>query len=173
MNKRSGKNLIRGALLRLMFNNLEDYDIEQYERYRDQYNMKYLKTRLDESTAVFSYGCDVAVACPMDVINASVIDELLECGVKLLAMRSAGYNNVDLEYAHKKRLPVVNVPDYSPYSIAEYAIAMMLTVGRKTHKAYNRTREHNFSLAHLAGFEFHGRTVGVIGEGRTTGGSIL
>ena len=135
--------------------------------------MKYLKTRLDENTAVFSYGCDGVVAFHMDVINASVIDELLECGVKLLAMRSAGYNNVDLEYAHKKRLPVVNVPDYSPYSIAEYAIAMMLTVGRKTHKAYNRTREHNFSLAHLAGFEFHGRTVGVIGEGRTTGGSIL
>ena len=151
--------------LKIMMYSLEDYDIRQYERYRKQYDMKFLKTRLDEDTAVFSFDRDVVVACPMDVVNAAVIDELAECGVKLLAMRSAGYNNVDLVRAREQNLPVVNVPDYSPYSIAEFAVALMLTVGRNTHKAYNRTREHNFSIDYLTGFEFHGKTVGIIGEG--------
>ena len=85
--------------------------------------------------------------------------------MKLLAMRSAGYNNVDMKHAKEKNLPVVRVPDYSPYSVAEYAVALMLTVGRNIHKAYNRTREHDFSLANLTGFEYHGKTVGIIGEG--------
>ena len=107
----------------------------------------------------------------MDEINAEVIDELVECGVKLLAMRSAGYNNVDVAYA-KGKLPMVRVPDYSPYSIAEFATALMLTAVRKTHKSYSRTREHNFSLDNLTGFEFHGKTVGIVGEGRIGSAAI-
>ena len=152
--------------LKIMLYNLEEYDKKQYERYQDQFQMKFLKNRLDENTAVFSFNCDAVIACPMDNINAAVIDELVECGVKLLAMRSAGYNNVDISHAKEKNLPVVRVPDYSPYSVAEYAVALMLTVGRNIHKAYNRTREHDFSLVNLTGFEYHGKTVGIIGEGR-------
>ena len=99
------------------------------------------------------------------MINAAVIDELAEAGVKLLAMRSAGYNNVDVEYARDK-LPIVRVPDYSPYSVAEFAVTLMMTVIRNPHKAYIRTRAHDFSINRLAGFEIHGKTAGIIGEGR-------
>lgn len=154
-----------GNKLNLIFYSLEPYFQQQYERYARQFNMKFLSTQLNENTAVFSFNCDVVVACPMDRVNAAVIDELVSCGVKLLAMRSAGYNNVDLEYARGK-LPVVYVPDYSPYSVAEYAIALMLTVIRNPHKAYIRTRAHDFSITHLTGFELHGKTVGIVGEGR-------
>ena len=161
----------KNGKLKIMMYSLLDYDIRQYERYKDTYNLTFLKNRLDRNTAVFAFNCDAVIACPMDEINAEVIDELVECGVKLLAMRSAGYNNVDVAYA-KGKLPVVRVPDYSPYSIAEFATALMLTAVRKTHKSYSRTREHNFSLDNLTGFEFHGKTVGIVGEGRIGSAAI-
>lgn len=151
--------------MKVIFYSIQDYDRECYKRYQKDYRMIFLESRLDESTAVFAFGCDVVVACPFDVINAAVIDELVEAGVKLLAMRSAGYNNVDVEYARGK-LPIVRVPDYSPYSVAEFAVTLMMTVIRNPHKAYIRTRAHDFSINHLAGFEIHGKTAGIIGEGR-------
>ncbi len=157
--------------LKIMMYSLLDYDIKEYERYKNEFDMTFLRHKLDRNTAVFSFDCDAVIACPMDEIGREVIDELLECGVKLLAMRSAGYNNVDLQYA-KGRLPVVNVPDYSPYSIAEFAAALMLTVIRKTHKSYTRTREHNFSINNLTGFELYGKTVGIVGEGRIGSAAI-
>jgi D-lactate dehydrogenase len=97
-------------------------------------------------------------------VNAAVIDALQELGVKLVALRSAGYNNVDIRHAFGK-VHVVHVPAYSPYAVAEHAMAMLLTSVRRIHKAYNRTREFNFSLNGLTGFDFHGKTVGVIGTG--------
>ena len=151
--------------LNIIFYSLESYDQKQYERYTGQFNMKFLSTQLNENTAVLSFNRDVVVACPMDIITAPVIDELISCGVKLLALRSAGYSNLDLEYS-KGKLPVVYVPDYSPYSVAEYAVALMLTVIRNPHKAYNRTRSHDFSITYLTGYELHGKTVGIVGEGR-------
>jgi D-lactate dehydrogenase len=151
--------------MKVIFYSIQDYDRDSFLKYKKDFKMIFVKTRLDESTAVFAFGCDVVVGCPYDVINAAVIDELLEAGVKLLAMRSAGYNNVDVEYARGK-LPIVRVPDYSPYSVAEFAITLMLTVIRNPHKAYIRTRAHDFSINQLAGFEIHGKTVGVIGEGK-------
>lgn len=105
-----------------------------------------------------------------DDVNAEVIDRLYELGVRLIALRSAGYNNVDVKHAFGK-IHVVHVPAYSPYSVAEHAMALLLTSIRRIHKAYNRTRDFNFSLAGLTGFNLHGRTVGVIGTGRI--GSIF
>lgn len=150
---------------KIILYSVREYDAVRFERFTNQFNMKFLEHRLDERTAVFAYGCDAVVACPMDIITAPVIDELVECGVKLLAMRSAGYNNVDIAHA-RGRLSVVRVPDYSPNSVAEFAAALMFTLIRGTHKAYNRTRSHDFSINNLAGFELHGKTCGIVGEGR-------
>ena len=98
-------------------------------------------------------------------MNSAVIKKLYEFGVKLIALRCAGYNNVDVQAAFGK-IHVVHVPAYSPYAVAEHAIALLLTSVRRIHKAYNRTREFNFSLNGLTGFDFHGKTVGVIGTGK-------
>jgi D-lactate dehydrogenase len=100
-----------------------------------------------------------------DSVNANVISTLYEYGVKMVALRSAGYNNVDIRAAFGK-VHVVHVPAYSPYAVAEHAIALLLTSVRRIHKAYNRTREFNFSLSGLTGFDIHGKTVGVIGTGK-------
>ena len=110
-------------------------------------------------------GCDAVCVFVNDTVNAAVIDRLYEYGVRLIALRSAGYNNVDLQAAFGK-IHVVHVPAYSPYAVAEHAIALLLTSVRRIHKAYNRTREFNFSLNGLTGFDFHGKTVGVVGTGK-------
>ncbi|MBQ8379152.1 MAG: 2-hydroxyacid dehydrogenase, partial [Oscillospiraceae bacterium] len=100
-----------------------------------------------------------------DTINNETIDELCALGVKLVAMRCAGYNNVDLKYA-KDRIDVVRVPVYSPYAVAEHTMALLLTLNRKIHKAFIRTRDFNFSLNGLTGFDLHGKTAGIIGTGQ-------
>ena len=100
-----------------------------------------------------------------DILNKEVINVLFNGGVKFIALRCAGYNNVDLTAANKK-ISVANVPNYSPYSIAEHAIAMLLTSVRRMHKAYNRTKEFNFDIDDLVGFELHGKTIGVISAGK-------
>lgn len=100
-----------------------------------------------------------------DTADAAVIDAMADNGVKLLALRCAGFNNVDLEAA-KGKLPVVRVPAYSPYAVAEYSLALMLSLNRKIHRAYWRTRDGNFSLNGLMGFDMHGKTVGIIGTGK-------
>ena len=100
-----------------------------------------------------------------DKVNAGVIKVLAEKGVKVIALRCAGYNNVDLEAAKQYQIRVCRVPAYSPEAVAEYALAMILTLNRKTHKAYNRVREQNFALHGLLGFTMKGKTVGVIGTG--------
>ena len=110
-------------------------------------------------------GCDAVCVFVNDTVNAAVIDKLYEYGVRLVALRSAGYNNVDVHAAFGK-VHVVHVPAYSPYAVAEHAMALLLTSVRRIHKAYNRTREFNFSLNGLTGFDFHGKTVGVIGTGK-------
>ena len=126
---------------------------------------KYLETKLNEDTVDLARGCDAVCVFVNDTVNAAVIDRLYEYGVRLIALRSAGYNNVDLRAAFGK-IHVVHVPAYSPYAVAEHAIALLLTSVRRIHKAYNRTREFNFSLNGLTGFDFHGKTVGVVGTGK-------
>lgn len=108
-----------------------------------------------------------AVVCIFvnDTCNADVIRILAERGVRLIALRCAGFNNVDVEAARQAGLQIVRVPAYSPEAVAEHAVALILTLNRKTHKAYNRVREQNFSLNGLLGFDLHGKTVGVIGTG--------
>ena len=126
---------------------------------------RYFDTKLTEDTAALADGCDSVCVFVNDDINEKVINKLCDMGVKLIALRCAGYNNVDLKAAYG-RIHVARVPAYSPYAVAEHAIAMLLTSIRRIHKAFIRTRDHNFSLTGMTGFELHGKTVGVIGTGK-------
>lgn len=142
------------------------YDKEWFEILKpDNYEIIYYETKLKEKTAALAEGCDVVCAFVNDVIDAPTIQKLCDYGVKLLALRCAGFNNVDREAA-KGKLPIVRVPAYSPYAVAEHAMALLLCLNRKLHKAYNRTREGNFTLNGLTGFDLNGKTVGVVGTGK-------
>ncbi|MBQ9862693.1 MAG: 2-hydroxyacid dehydrogenase, partial [Lachnospiraceae bacterium] len=118
-----------------------------------------------KDTVKLAEGHDVVCVFVNDEINKKVIDGLYKIGVKVIALRCAGFNNVDVKAA-KGKLTIVRVPAYSPYAVAEHAIALLLTSVRRIHKAYNRTKEFNFSLSGLTGFDFHGKTVGVVGTGK-------
>ncbi len=154
-------------MIRVAFFDAKSYDKPSFDLYGRMHNIcfKYFETKLNEDTAGLAKGCDAVCVFVNDTVNAAVIGRLYESGVRLIALRSAGYNNVDLQAAFGK-IHVVHVPAYSPYAVAEHAIALLLTSVRRIHKAYNRTREFNFSLNGLTGFDFHGKTVGVIGTGR-------
>ncbi len=138
-----------------------------FNEIKGQYNfkIKYFENKLNEDTASLAKGYDVVCAFVNDTLNKPVIDSLYENGVKLIAMRCAGYNNVDFAACHGK-IHVVRVPAYSPYAVAEHAAALMVTLNRKTHKAYNRTRESNFNINGLLGFDLHKKTLGIIGTGK-------
>ncbi len=154
-------------MIRVAFYDTKDYDKPSFEHYGNLHDIqfRFLETKLNEDTVALARDCDAVCVFVNDTINAAVIDQLHEFGIKLLALRSAGYNNVDVKAAYGK-VHVVHVPSYSPYAVAEHAIALLLTSVRRIHKAYNRTREFNFSLNGLTGFDFHGKTVGVIGTGK-------
>ena len=153
--------------MKIAFFDTKAYDKPSFEHYGREQGMEFtfFETKLNETTAELAHGYDAVCAFVNDTVDAKVIDILVANGVKVLAMRCAGYNNVDLAYARGK-LPVVRVPAYSPYAVAEHAMALLLTSIRRIHKAYNRTREFNFSLNVLTGFDLHGKTVGVIGTGK-------
>lgn len=125
-----------------------------------------LEASLNETTASLAAEAPAVALFSLDDANAQVIKTLAEGGTRLLALRSAGFNHVNLEAAEKAGITVARVPAYSPYSVAEHAVALILTLNRKTHRAIARTREQNFSLDGLMGFDLHGKTVGVIGTGR-------
>jgi D-lactate dehydrogenase len=154
-------------MIKVAFYDTKEYDKPSFERYgaMEEMQFRFLETKLNEDTVELARGCDVVCVFVNDTVNAKVIDKLYELGVKLIALRSAGYNNVDVRSAFGK-IHVVHVPAYSPYAVAEHAIALLLTSVRRIHKAYNRTREFNFSLNGLTGFDFHGKTMGVIGTGK-------
>lgn len=149
------------------FFDTKPYDIPAFERIGKERGVqfKYFETKLNEDTVDLASGFDGVCAFVNDTINASVIDRLCELGVNAVALRCAGFNNVDMQYAFGK-IHVLRVPAYSPYAVAEHAIAMLLTSIRRIHKAYIRTRDFNFSLNNMTGFDLHGKTVGVIGTGR-------
>lgn len=153
--------------MKVAFFDTKNYDITSFEPYGKDNGItfKFYETKLNEDTADLARGCLAVCAFVNDTINAAVIDRLCELGVKLLAMRCAGYNNVDINYA-KGKLDIVRVPAYSPYAVAEHAMALLLTSIRRVHKAYIRTRDFNFSLNGLTGFDLHGKTVGVVGTGK-------
>ncbi len=152
--------------MKIAFFDAKKYDIDSFEQHKSHnVDFKFFETRLNEDTASLCRGYDVACVFVNDNVNKIVIDELCAYGVKLIALRCAGFNNVDIKYAHGK-IKVVRVPAYSPYAVAEHAMAMLLTHVRNTHKAYIRTKGYNFSLNGLCGFDLHGKTVGVVGTGK-------
>ena len=154
-------------MIRIAFFDTKDYDRASFERLgnKDNIEYKFLDTKLTEDTAELANGCDVVCVFVNDTVNKAVIDKLYGYGIKMIALRCAGYNNVDVQAAYGK-IHVVHVPAYSPYAVAEHAAALLLTSIRRIHKAYNRTRDFNFSLNGLTGFDLHGKTVGVVGTGK-------
>lgn len=132
---------------------------------QSHYELSYSDYHLSLSTCAVASGADVVCCFVNDALNADVLTELHRLGVKLIALRSAGYNHVDLAAAKRLNLPVVRVPAYSPYAVAEHAVGLIIALDRKIHRAYNRVRENDFSLHGLMGFDLHGKTVGVIGTG--------
>lgn len=125
----------------------------------------FMNRSLCPDTVQLAEGYDAVCVFVNDTVNKEVIEKLYGYGVKLIALRCAGYNNVDLKHSYGK-IHVVHVPAYSPYAVAEHSIAMLLALVRRIHKAYNRTREFNFSLNGFTGFDLHGKTVGIIGTGK-------
>lgn len=153
--------------MKIAFFDTKPYDKASFDRYAKEYDLKikYFDTKLTEDTVSLAQGFDAVCVFVNDNVNAAVIDNLAEYGVKVVALRCAGFNNVDMSYAFN-RVHVLRVPSYSPYAVAEHAMAMLLTSIRRIHKAYIRTRDFNFSLSGMTGFDLHGKTVGVIGTGR-------
>lgn len=153
--------------MKIAFFDTKSYDETSFNQINSQYgfDIKYFKGHLNFNNVALTKGADVVCIFVNAVVDASVIDELVNNGVKLIALRCAGYNNVDLKAA-KDKIRVVRVPAYSPYAVAEHTLALMLTLNRKTHKAYNRTREGNFALHGLMGFDMNGKTAGIIGTGK-------
>ncbi|MGE5280642.1 MAG: 2-hydroxyacid dehydrogenase, partial [Deltaproteobacteria bacterium] len=136
------------------------------ENARFKFPIRYLSERLSPKTADLAKGAPVACAFVNDILDARVLSILKKGGTGLIALRSAGYNNVDFKAAYRQRVHVVRVPAYSPYAVAEHALALMMTLNRKTHKAYFRTRDNNFSIQGLLGFDMHAKTCGVVGTGK-------
>ncbi|MBQ3084544.1 MAG: 2-hydroxyacid dehydrogenase [Clostridia bacterium] len=153
--------------MKIAFFDAKPYDRPSFNKYGAEHGItfKYFETKLNEDTVELAQGYDGVCAFVNDTVDAAVIDRLVEMKVRVLALRCAGYNNVDIKHAFG-RLHVLRVPAYSPYAVAEHAMALLLTSIRRIHKAYIRSRDFNFSLAGLTGFDLHGKTVGVIGTGR-------
>lgn len=153
--------------MKIAFYDAKPYDKPYFDKYGKEYGIafKYFETKLNEDTVDLAQKYDGVCAFVNDTVNAAVIDRLSEMGVQVLALRCAGFNNVDMKHAFGK-IHVLRVPAYSPYAVAEHTMALLLTSIRRIHKAYIRSRDFNFSLAGLTGFDLHGKTVGVIGTGR-------
>ena len=152
-------------MIKIAFFDTKAYDKVWFNKLNTDYEIVYHESKLNPKTAALAAGCEAVCAFVNDDINAATIDKLHSLGVKVLVMRCAGYNNVDFKSAYG-RLTVLRVPAYSPYAVAEHALALLLTLNRKLHKAYTRTRDFNFSLDGLVGIDLHGKTAGVIGTGK-------
>ena len=153
--------------MKVAFYDTKPYDRASFEPLGEanQIRFKFFEDKLTEDTAPLARGCDAVCVFVNDNVNAAVIDLLCDMGIRVLLLRCAGFNNVDLRHASGK-LTVLRVPAYSPYAIAEHAMALLLTSIRRIHKAYIRTRDFNVSLTNMVGFDLHGKTVGVVGTGK-------
>ena len=153
--------------MKIAFFDAKPYDKPSFEKYGEEFGVefKFFETKLNEDTVDLAQGYDGVCVFVNDSINAKVIDKLVDMNVKVLALRCAGFNNVDMKYAFGK-IHVLRVPAYSPYAVAEHTMALLLTSIRRIHKAYIRSRDFNFSLVGLTGFDLYGKTVGVIGTGK-------
>lgn len=153
-------------MIKIAFFDTKDYDINLFDKYNKDfgYEIKYYESRLNSETVKLAKGFDVVCIFVNDKADKLVLDKLNEYGVKLVALRCAGFNNVDLN--NLGNLKIVRVPKYSPYAVAEHAAALLLNINRKIYKSYQRVKKYNFSLDGLLGFDLHGKTVGVIGTGK-------
>lgn len=153
--------------MRVAFFDTKTYDKSSFEGLAREHGIhfKYYETKLNEDTVSLANGYDAVCIFVNDTANEAVVSKLYEYGVKLIVLRCAGFNNVDLN-ACKNKISVVRVPAYSPYAVAEHTIALLLTSVRRIHKAFVRTKSFNFSLSDLTGFDLYGKTVGVIGTGK-------
>lgn len=153
--------------MKIAFFDAKPYDVKSFDPCARAagFQIKYFETKLSEDTAELAKGYDAVCVFVNDTVNAAVIDRLVSFGTRIVALRCAGFNNVDVKHAFG-RIHVLRVPAYSPYAVAEHAMAMLLTSIRRIHKAYIRTKDFNFSLSQLTGFDLHGKTVGVVGTGK-------
>ena len=150
---------------KIAFFDAKPYDKEWFDKINKDFEIRYFEGRLRPENARLAEGCEAVCAFVNDVINAKTIDLLVEMKVGVILLRCAGYNNVDLNAA-KGRIAVLRVPEYSPYAVAEHTMGLILALNRKIPRAYIRTRDFNFSLNGLTGFDLHGKTAGVVGTGR-------
>lgn len=150
---------------KVAFFDTKPYDRTWFDALGKNYEITYFEEKLNHHTAKFTDGFDAVCAFVNDRVNALAIERLYNNGVQLIAMRCAGYSNVDVKAAFQK-LHIVRVPAYSPHAVAEHTMGLLLTLNRRLHKAYNRTREFNFSIVGLTGTDLYGKTVGVIGTGK-------
>lgn len=152
----------------IVFYGTKPYDKESFESLNKEYgfDLRYFKGNLTIDNVPLTKGSDAICIFVNDNADRAVIKAMAENGIKLIALRCAGFNNVDLKAAEEFGIKVVRVPAYSPYAVAEYTLGLMLTLNRKIYRAVWRTREGNFALHGLEGFDMHGRTAGIIGTGR-------
>lgn len=152
--------------MKIAFFDTKEYDKRVFNKYNEKYgyDITYFESKLNSETALLAKGYDVVCIFVNDNADSKTLKILQENGVKCIALRCAGFNNVSLE--NKGSLRVVRVPEYSPYSVAEHAVALLLNINRKIYKSYQRTKKYNFSIDGLLGFDIHGKTVGVIGTGK-------
>ena len=154
--------------MKITFFGTQPYDRDSFDRANAAFGFEcnYHRSHLNLNNVALAQDTDVVCIFVNDTADAETIGRLAAMGVKLIALRCAGFNNVDLNAAARHRIPVVRVPAYSPYAVAEYAVALMLALNRKIHRAYWRTRDGNFSLHGLLGFDMHGKTAGIVGTGQ-------
>ena len=155
--------------MKILFYDAKSYDIQSFERLLSQYpdiEIEYTKSDIDPRTATLAEGFDGICAFVSSDLGKETLEILHQHNIKLILMRCAGYNNVDLEIAHKYDMRVMTVPGYSPEAVAEHAMALALACNRRLHKAYNKVRENDFSLSGLMGFNFYQKTAGIIGTGK-------
>ena len=153
-------------MIKLAFFDTQDYDKTFFDEYNKHYHydITYFESKLNSETVQLAKGFDAICIFVNDIADKTVLDKLNEYGIQLIALRCAGFNNVDLN--HLGKIKVVRVPQYSPYAVAEHATALLLNINRKIYKAYQRVKKYNFSLDGLLGFDLHNKTVGVIGTGK-------
>ncbi|MGB0153688.1 MAG: 2-hydroxyacid dehydrogenase [Verrucomicrobiales bacterium] len=156
------------AIMKVAFYDAKPYDREFFDEQNSDNSLEinYHSFRLSIETASTSKGCEAVCVFVNDALDRSCLEELANLGVKVVALRCAGFNNVDLTAASSLEIHVVRVPAYSPHAVAEYAVALVHTLNRRIHRAYNRVREHNFSLNGLVGHDMHGKTAGIVGTGK-------
>ena len=153
--------------MKLAFFDAKTYDMPGFDACakNTELEIKYFETRLNEDTVSLASGYDAVCVFVNDTVNAAVVEKLYRYGIRLIVLRCAGFNNVDIA-ACQGKIRVFRVPAYSPHAVAEHAMALLLTINRRTHKAYIRTRDFNFSLQGFVGFDLYGKTVGIIGTGK-------